>query len=148
MDPTSKTKVDIFRDEPKPFEIVRFLLGNREINLVSAEDQLVKTIVDLQRISPENKVDPKQFSDAKLLLQITDREKANSYWKTHDFDKYPATLDEAYGKASRIAREHPEWLQKKPFRKPEPYKCKYCQETEDFKIEPMTKIYEILGYVE
>lgn len=79
MDPTSKTKVDIFRDEPKPFEIVRFLLGNREINLVSAEDQLVKTIVDLQRISPENKVDPKQFSDTKLLLQITDREKANSY---------------------------------------------------------------------
>ena len=148
VDPISKTKVDIFSYDPAPKRLERVSLDNRHINVVSVEDQLVKTVLDIQRISSEAHVDPKQFFDTKLLVQISDLQRANKVWQSHKFKEYPSDIEEAIGRAEKIAVDHPEWVEEKPFRKPKPYACTSCCSTNDFEIVPMEVVYKALGYIE
>jgi len=57
-----------------------------KFKVVDTEDQLVKTVFDIQRISQENKVDPKQFIDTRLLMKVADMEKANEIWRDREYD--------------------------------------------------------------
>lgn len=148
VDPKSRTKIDIFCWDPAPERLVPFEFRGHQVNLVSVEDQLVKTVVDISRISEEAKVDPKQFSDAKLLLQIADLETAERYWKNKFYEKFQKSLLETTRDAQEIAEKHPEWLKEKPFRKPQPYVCPDCNDTPDFPLTPMEEIYRVLGYIE
>lgn len=148
IDPISRTKVDIFSYYPAPKETVRVLFEDKEVDIVSIEDQLVKTVLDIQRISPKAKVDLKQFSDTKLLMQITDMRKADKIWRFHNSTQYPKSITQAIEKAEKIVEEHPEWLQEKPFRKQKPYVCPNCYGADGFDISPMEEVYEVLGYVE
>lgn len=148
VDPISRTKIDIFSYYPEPLEAVTVPFGNKEVRVVSVEDQLVKTVLDIQRISEEAKVDPKQFEDTRLLMQIADMEKADRIWKSHNFDTWPKSINEAIDRAETIARENPQWVQEKPFRKPQPYICPHCQDKDGFVVTPMEEVYKVLGYVE
>lgn len=147
-DPISRTKVDVFSYYPAPRQTIKVAFEDREVDLVSVEDQLVKTVLDIQRISEEAKVDPKQFSDTRLLMQIADMETANKLWQTNKFEKWPSTITEAVERAEKIAQTHPEWMQEKPFRKPKPYFCSSCQSTNGFEIVPMDEVYKVLEYIE
>lgn len=148
VDPVSKTKVDVFSYCPAPQRTFKVDFNGRKIDIVSVEDQLVKSVLDVQRISAEAKVDPKQFSDMRLLMQIADMEKTNKIWRLNDFDKWPKSIKEAINRVEAIAREHPEWLQEKPFRRPQPYICPNCQSKDGFEIVPMEEVYQVLGYIE
>ncbi len=148
VDPESKTKVDIFNFEPKPSSILSVAFGDTYVDIVSIEDQLVKTVLDLQRISPKAKVDPKQFLDTNLLMQIADLSKADRGWRAKKFKDYPKTIIQAVQNAQSIAKKHPEWIKQSPFKKSKPYHCPFCKSEDGFKVEPMVKIYKLLGYVE
>lgn len=148
VDPISKIKDDIFSFDPAPKQLEQVHFGGRNINVISIEDQIVKTVLDIQRISPETKVDPKQFFDTGLLAQVADMVKANNIWQSYKFEKYPDTINKAIERAEGIAAQHPEWTEEKPFRKPEPYICTSCRSANGFKIVPMGQVYKILGYVE
>lgn len=147
VDPVTKTKVDIFKFFPSTEPIVVNFRGN-EILIRGVEDQLVKTVLDIQRISPKAKVDPKQFSDTELLLQIADIKRADKMWKSNNFEKWPESIIKAIERANKIAEEHPGWLKKEPFRKSKPYICSRCQNADRFDVVPMQEVYDILGYTE
>lgn len=144
VEPITKTKVDVFKALPAPHKTIPVNFGEETLRVVSIEDQLVKTVFDIQRISEEKKVDPKQFSDTRLLMQIADLKLANQFWRENQF----GDLMEAVNRAESIAKSHPDWLQEKPFTKPNPYVCPNCQSTNDFKVTPMEQVYKVLGYVE
>lgn len=148
VDPTSKTKVDIFDWNPpiESYTMVNF--AGYKLKVQSMEDQLVKTVYDIQRISQEKKVDPKQFKDTQLLMQIVNFKKANEIWRKRSFKDYPHSLQKAIERANNIVKQHPEWLQRDPFKMPKPYQCDSCQSSDGFNIVPMDKIYQVLGYVE
>ncbi len=148
VDPITKLKIDIFDYNFAPQEVVQVQLDGHTLKMRSAEDQLVKTIVDVLRISEEAKVDPKQFRDAEALLKIADLEKLERFWQLKNLTDYPASAVEAWEKAQRVAQEHPEWLKVSPFRKEAPYVCTLCVKSKDFPITPMGRIYQVLGYVE
>lgn len=148
VDPRSKTKIDIFDYSLAPEEVQEVPFEKYLLRVISAEDQLVKTIFDIQRISENAKVDPKQFCDARLLLQIVDVSKADMFWKRKKFQGLPNSLIDAFQRAEAIAKQHPEWLQEKPFRKIKPYRCPECVSTQELPITPMEEIYKILGYIE
>ena len=147
VDPVSKTKVDIFDWDPPLEEFITVDFKGYQLKMRSTEDQLVKTVYDIQRISEEKKVDPKQFEDTKLLMQIVDLKKANKIWRKRNFKDYPNSLQKAVERANKIAKQHPEWLQRDPFKIAEPYQCVACKSTKKFKITPMKEIYKILRYV-
>lgn len=148
VDPRSRTKIDIFSYDPAPEKLVSVFFKRQQVNLVSIEDQLVKTALDIRRVSKDAKVDPKQFSDAKLLERIAKMDKAEVIWNKKYFDKFHSSLSDTIKQAQEIAKEHPSWLKEKPFRKPKPYVCKDCYSTDDFPITSMEDIYQLLGYVE
>lgn len=148
VDPETKIKIDIFDNNPVALETVVVPYQGRELRLRSIEDQLTKTVFDIQRISKEKKVDPKQFSDTKLLSSVADMEVADRIWKQRGYTEYPDSIAEAIGRAEEIAKNHPDWVQAKPFRRPKPYKCDDCQDTLGFHVTPMEQIYQILGYIE
>ncbi len=148
VDPVSKTKVDFFNFYPEPSKIIKVDFEGEKINIISIEDQLVKTVLDINRISEKAKVDPKQFFDTKLLLKIADLKKADNSWRKNKFRNLPESLDGAIKRAQTIAKKHPHWLKKMPFRKPGPYRCTKCKSTDGFSIVSMEKIFKILGYVE
>lgn len=148
VDPESKTKVDIFDYQFPPQEIVKVPFSGQLVNLPSMEDQLVKVALDIQRISEVARVDPKMFTDMRLLTQIADMKKADELWRKWNFKQHPSTIQQAIDRVEKIKNEHPEWLQKSPFRKPNPYSCPDCVQTKDFPITDMKKIYEILGHIE
>ena len=147
-DPISRTKIDIFGDTNKPNETQRVKVKDYNLRIPSVEDQLVKTIFDLQRISASSYVDPKQFLDAKLLMQIADLKKADRFWKEKNFAEFPQNIEDAFNRSLAISQEHPDWVQEKPFRKSKPYTCQECRSTPDFPISPMEDVYRILRYVE
>lgn len=148
VDPVSRTKVDIFDYQVPPQEVLEVEFGGHLVKIPSVEDQLVKSVFDIQRISPNLKVDPKQFLDARLLLEIANLEKAENFWKKKKFPHLPSSIVEAFERANNIAQENPDWLQEKPFRKKQPYSCSECVDLNEFPITPMEEIYKVLGYVE
>lgn len=148
VDPETKTKVDIFDFYPAPKKTVKVIFNKEKINIVSIEDQLVKTVLDINRISQKAKVDPKQFFDTKLLLKIADLKKTDELWRKNKFKSLPKSLEDAIKRAQDLTKQHPEWLKEKPFRKPKPYNCLNCKSIDGFKIIPIEKVYRILGYVE
>jgi hypothetical protein len=148
VDPGSKTKIDIFNYDPAPKKLITVPFAGQNIQMVSPEDQLVKTVLDITRISDQLRVDPKQFMDAQLLLQIADLNEAEKIWREKYFERYQNSLADTMEQAQQTASAHPEWLKKDPFRKPNPYVCTDCQSTADFPITPMEEIYKVLGYIE
>lgn len=148
LDPISKTKIDIF-DNHTPIEgPVDVNLRGIKVKITGIEGQLVKTVLDIQRISADSMVDPKQFLDTNLLLQIADIEEADRIWRQRNYVDYPSSIREAMERAEKIAQKHPEWLKEKPFRKPQPYVCKDCVDSDNLPLTPIEEIYEILGYIE
>lgn len=148
VDPDLKTKIDIFDWNPPLEDYIEVEFDKYKLKLRSVEDQLTKTVYDIQRISEVKKVDPKQFQDARLLCQAGDMKKADKIWRKRNYGSYPDSLVSAIERAEEIAKQHPEWIEKHPFRRQKPYKCKLCRNADGFKITPMKKIYRILNYIE
>ncbi|QQG44822.1 MAG: hypothetical protein HYW86_02830 [Candidatus Roizmanbacteria bacterium] len=149
IDPETKIKADVFPyrwSSPKRF--IQATFKGKLLPIVGAEDQLIQCLYDVSRISETMKVDPKQLQDVHSLLQITDTSLAEQIWRSNSHPLYPKTLHEALLRADSIVKEHPDWWKEKPYRKPKPYQCQNCQARPVFAITDMTKIYEILGYVE
>jgi len=146
VDPFTKTKVDIFGYDPVPEETFNIDFEGYTVKIPSSEDQLVKTVLDVQRISEKAKVDPKQFEDARLLMKVSDLKVAIRIWKRKYFARFRTNLIETLEKAEKRRSQHPEWVVKNPFRKPEPYICKECVDANKFPLTPMDKIYKILDY--
>lgn len=148
VDPLSKTKVDIFDNNFYPERTVEASFEGEVVKIQSIEDQLIKTVFDIQRISESAKVDPKQFLDTRLLMQIADMKLAEKLWRKKAFEKYPDNLYDSIVWAEDTAQEHPEWVQVSPFKKPAPYKCMDCISTPELPLTPMEEIYKVLGMVE
>ncbi len=144
--PNTKTKIDFFDYSNKPEKIYRIKYNEHLVQIQSAEDQLVNTVNQIQRISNDDKVDPKQFLDLEFLIKSSNLEKATSIWEIKHRAKYGKGLKDAIQKAKKNANDHPEWLQVKPERKSEPYTCRDCVVTKDFPIAPMETIYKLMGY--
>ena len=147
LDKFLKIKVDIFDYDPPLEDPITVKLFDYKIKMRGLEDQLVKTVFDIQRISEENNVDPKQFQDTELMMKVADLKKANKIWQKRNYDKYPKTLLAAVTRARKIKFKYLEWFKKDPFKKPI-YKCKFCKNANGFKVTPMRKIYSVLGYIE
>jgi len=147
VDKVTKTKVDIFNYTNLP-DTIEVPFNSHGILIASVEDQLAKTVYDIQRISEETKVDPKQFLDARLLFQIANLPKADVLWKQRQNPEQPETIVNALQKAESLKQNHPEWIQKSPFRKSHPYHCKNCIRSKKFPLDSMEEIYKALGYVE
>jgi len=147
VDPQTKVKVDIFTEIVLE-GLLKVDFNGEEIEIASLEDQLVKTSLDIQRISEKSKIKPKELENAKQMAEIANMDEAQEIWKQRKRTEMPETITEAISQVERIAQEHPEYLSEEPHRKPEPYKCSECVDTPDFPLAPMEKIYQILGYVE
>lgn len=148
VDEETRTKVDIFDWEKPPDKVVEIPFKNGFVKIKSIEDQLATTVYDIQRISDEAKVDPKQFLDAKLLSQVADMRRADELWRKRRKPEYPESISDAIQRAEAIKQEHPEWVKKSPFRKPGPYICSECVNSSDFPLTPMDRVYKLLGYIE
>lgn len=148
VDPKTKIKVDIFDPTIKKEKFTEVPFHQWIVKVVGVEDQLVKTVFDIQRVSEEHKVDPKQFSDAKFLRGIANIVLADKIWRQRKYLIYPPSISMAIRRAEKIGKEHPEWVKEKPFRRPSPYVCPSCKSTKEFEITPMQNIYKELGYVE
>ena len=70
VDAETKLKTDLFDYIIPPQKVIYVDFKSGKIPVISVEDQLVKTIIDIMRISKTARVDPKQFTDAHLLLKI------------------------------------------------------------------------------
>lgn len=145
--PNTKTKIDFFDYSNKPDKVYRLKFGEYFVDVQSAEDQLVNTVHQIQRISSRDKVDPKQISDLKLLNRISNKNISEKIWMKKHFKEHKIDLKKAIERGLKLARECPDWLQVKPRRKGEPYVCKDCVNTTDFPITPMGTIYKLMGYV-
>ena len=102
IDPESKTEVDIFDYTQPPKELVKVAFHEYVVNIRSIEDQLVKTVLDTLKVVDRLVVDPKQFQDARLMMQAADMEKAEENWKSRNFKKYPRSLVKALKGKSTI----------------------------------------------
>lgn len=147
VDPVTSIKIDIFT-EIVPEGSIKVNFNDQELEIASLEDQLVKTVLDIQRISEKSKIKPKELVNAKQMAEVADMVASETIWKQRKSAELPNTIVEAIDKVAKIAQEHPEYLSEEPHRKPEPYQCSECVDTPDFPLSPMEKVYRILGYVE
>lgn len=128
FDMNTNIKFDVFHDEFLPHQTIQTSIYGVDVKITSPEDQLIKTVFDTLRISEEKKVDPKQFHDVEVLMKITDLEIANKYWIENDFlNQKFSSVQDALNWSKQVKKQHPEWIQKHPFRKSSPYNCQLCQ---------------------
>lgn len=147
VDVETKIKCDVFLD-PQLKDVENIPFGNNIVQIATPEAQLVKTVLDTTKILSEIAVDPKQFTDAKLLMEVADMSVADDLWKKGEGFKIATDLKKAFGLAERQAKLRPDLLVDHPFRKTTPYKCRDCKSVSGFVVTPMKKIYRVLGYVE
>lgn len=147
VEPALKVSVDVFGGGIAiwPHQTTSVRWGKDQLKLCGIEDQLVKTVIDIGRISAEAKVDPKQFSEADLLRKLADLEVAERRWREVMGTTGPS-LKDAYQQAVQTAEAHPEWLQKNPFQKPAGYVCRECVDSTDFPLTPPAEVERVLGY--
>lgn len=149
VDSQSRLKADVFPYRwSAPGRFVWATFQGKPIKVVGIEDQLIQCLYDVSRISPQLKVDPKQLDGVHTLMKIANVTLAEKIWKTNNHPSYVPILKEAIEKADALKVSHPQWWQEKPYRKPKPYKCSYCQSRSNYRIVEMIKIYKVLGYVE
>lgn len=147
VDPETKVQIDIFDYFHPPVEPVTVQVAGFQLQLRGIEDQLTKTVYDLMKIIKGQKLSPKQFTAAKLLMLIADMEKAEQIWSNKYAIKYPFSLQEAMKKVEEEAEIHPENVLENPGRRAV-YVCSECEETPGFPLAPMEEIYTLLGFVE
>lgn len=148
VDKETQMKVDLFDWSVPPNQLVEVGYKDQTLPIISAEDQLVKTVWDMMKPAQGYVVDPKQFDEGSLLRKIVDIDLANQYWREKELGRFGADIDAAMRLAIKSREEHPELLIKNPYRKNQPYECEGCQSTTDFKVDPMEKVFRALGYVE
>lgn len=148
VDPQTITKIDVFDYDQPPIDPVRVEVAGFRVFMRSVEDQFTKTVFDLMRITERHRTDPKQFLDARLLMQIVNLEKAQQIWAERYSSKYPISITDAIEKAEEGRLNYPDRVFEHPYRRSKPYNCADCEEISDFPITPMDRIYNILGYVD
>lgn len=148
VDPHTRGKIDVFDYDPPPAQPEVVQVAGYSLHIRGVEDQFTKTLFDLMRITARHRTDPKQFSDARQLMEIADLEKAQRLWVERYSDMYPFSIEEAISKAEEGRIKYPDRVFEHPYRRSEPYVCSDCEEVSSFPITPMDRIYNILGYVD
>lgn len=148
FDPVSKTKVDIFNWSNPPVSTMNVHFSQKTLKMRSLEDQLVQTVCDMFRLFTGGITDPKQLSDAKLMLKLADLNLVDHIWRARGFDAKFDSLVKALSEIENLVLKDPGRLKKDPFKRPRPYTCPDCVSTTNFPLTPMEKIYKALGYIE
>lgn len=148
IDPVNKVKDHFFDFEMKPEKTEQVSFGKYKLMLVSPEDQLVKLVWDISRISENSKVEPKQITETKLMVKVANFDESSEIWKRKNFKNRPPSLTKALDYAVESSKNHPNWLNKKLYYKPKPFICKDCVKTDNFPVADMNKIYNVVGYGE
>lgn len=147
VDEVNRMKADVFDYNPPPENVVAVGYNDYQLNIVSVEDQLAKTVADCTRIHTDKvALDPKQIVDAKLLMKIADMEKAERIWYSRMFSQYQKSLIEVFEDVLSAAKQFPDRLKKNPFRKPRGYVCPECNAVPEFPLTALDKIYDILRH--
>lgn len=141
-----KATVDVFGGAEAlwPDDPITVTWRDQSIQICDVESQLAKTVIDISRISEDKKVDPKQFEDATVLERLADTGEAERYWRERRGSEGPS-LAEAFQKAFKIAKEHPDWIKSNPFQKPAGYVCPDCIDTPEFPLTELDEINRVLG---
>lgn len=148
VDPETKTKVDIFDYSHPPREMIKVKFRNFDLSFQSIEDQLTKTVLDCLKVVENLKIDPKQFQDAKLLMNIANPAKAEENWRSRNLKQYPSSLVDTFKLAEKTIAANPQLLVVKPWHRPGPFDCPDCINTPKFPLTPKEQIYKTLGYIE
>ena len=148
VDPETRTKIDVFNSDFYPYRYDYANFNGVQLRVQSLEDQLVKTIYDIQRISSEAKVDPKQFNDAELMMGVADINLANENWQKRQIGQYPTNIMDAWRRAKIIRQQHPDWIVISPFKKDIPGNCPECIDDPKFPLADKSEIFSILEVYE
>lgn len=148
VDPQTRVKIDVFDYDPPPVQPEVVQVAGYSVPIRGVEDQFTKTLFDLMRITTPHRTDPKQFSDARLLMQIADLERAQQIWAKRYSSIYSFSIAEAMSKAEEGRLKYPDRVFEHPYRRSEIYTCGECKEVPGFPITPMERIYDLLGYVD
>jgi hypothetical protein len=144
VEPNSRVKVDIFGwEQALDLRIIHAPYKNSSLPIKSVESQLAKTVHDTRKVIRGEAVDPKQFKDAELLLDIADPTAAYELFAALESPPLPPTIQGALQEARQAAEEHPELLVPKPFRKPKMHTCSECVDTTDYPLTLLAEIYDL-----
>lgn len=145
VDRKSRTKSDIFPNSPQRKSFLQAKVGSFSINVSTAEDQLVKTVWDLQSSSEKFPTDAKFYVHLRVLRELADFGEASRIWEEVAKREFPRTLQEAIDDAEIKAKEHPDWIRDRSFKKPRFYKCNECVVTVDYPLTPLDEIYKVVS---
>lgn len=146
--PETKTKIDIFNYKPYlPFDPVEVVSEGVTLQMRNAEDQLATQVLESAGVLKSNKIAKKWLENIEGLLKISDLEKASEYMKAKLVEFSESDLEKVHAKTLAYLKEHPEQVVESATRR-ELYDCELCAGGGGFIVEPMSRIYDLLGYVE
>jgi hypothetical protein len=146
VEPSSRLKVDVFEWLWPGATVTQAPYKQGTLPIQSVEDELAKKVYGARRILEGVAVDPKQFSDARLLLPIADLEKAHRALTAISPDPIATPLPEALQEAQQAADAHPELVVAKSFRRPGVLSCDECVSDPTYPLTPLSEIYDILYF--
>ncbi|MEK7595130.1 MAG: hypothetical protein AAB443_00860 [Patescibacteria group bacterium] len=144
----TKIKIDIFSHKPYiPFDPINIDFEGYKLKLRNQEDQLATQIIESSGVFTGSKISPKWLENIEGLLKISDMKLVEKYYRGKGNNPHRESATELYEKIKLYLKDHTEQLIDKPTRR-EAYKCESRQDLNGFKVEPMEKIYKLLGYAE
>ena len=149
VDEEHGTRIDVFT--PSTSLLTRRLhaciIGELPLRLVSAEDLLAKLLAIVYAITESRPVEAKYFAQFHLLLTVADAAKVRAVWREYRQENQPLDFAEAAAAVQRSVAANAALLQTGQYSRDLNHVCSWCQASELFPLAPLTKIYEILGYV-
>ena len=149
VDPIEQIKVDLFGMK-YGYQISKILekdLNGNRYKIVSLEDQLTKSMLDLKNIRDKsNVVDSNLLAEVKAMLKIANLIECEKYWiKNNLNDKFGSTLQETFKQVYEETLEDNSLLGIKPKPPKDIEICESCTVTKDFPLVSPKELYQMIA---
>ncbi len=143
------TRIDVFTPSTSSLikRLTNFAIGETSLRFISTEDLLAKLLTIVDVVTDDKPVDPKYVEHFNSLFIVADLETVREIWGEYRKENQPLDFEEAVEVVQRRIAANPALLQANHYSQDINQVCAWCQESELFPLAPLSKIYEILGYV-
>lgn len=149
VDEENGIRIDVFTPTTKMLSqrLTDFPIGNLSCKVVSAEDLLAKLLSVIYPIIKGKTIEPKYVEHFDFLYTIADLKTAEAVWNEYRKEDQPTAFGDATNAVQQRIRDNPELLRIGHYSQDISEVCQWCSKSDLFPLAPLSKIYEILGYV-
>ena|GEM_PF-1803859 len=149
VDEEHRMRIDVFTPTVNTLttRLTDLAIGGISCRLVSAEDVAAKLLSVIYPATSGEPIEPKYVEHFRVLFTIVDLATAREIWRGYRKESQTLEFEEAVDAVERSITANPDLLRAGHYSQNINQTCQWCCESKLFPLAPLSKVYEVLGYV-